>query len=185
MTKTSIPSVNGPELISTAKKYQDLSIAEIKKQLSTRQGRKFSTEQKILILKLLQYNGMNYAGTSKEAGVRRETLYKWVKIYGEFIFTVGPEYRKAQDLETSLATLRAITMRKAYNATDKALDKLNDLISLAMTPKDIHAVSEALRSAVEVIKVLLPETQQQDEIKPDSFFMNVHNMMIKNQYGEA
>jgi transposase-like protein len=165
-------SINSQDLVKTSQKYQDLSKIEIRKRIINRSGRKFSLDQKILILKLLQYNGMNYSHTSQEVGIRRETLYLWVKSLGELVFSTGPEYRIAQNIETSIAELQAATMKIALQSTHDSIIKLKELIGKTSTVHDIYPICEGLRALVQVMQVLLPEIRKYEQTKNIDWYVH-------------
>jgi len=179
MNKSDVPSASFSELKRTARKYQDLSIAEIHRRLDKREkGKRFNLEQKVLILKLLQLNEMSYTKTSQEVGMRRETLY------GDVVFTAEPDYAIAKRIETDIAIAQGQSLKEWYDLLDKSAKKLGALVDNATGTRSIYAIVEAVKASTEVIK-LNKELSDTGKVPGADFFMNVHQMMVNNIYGDG
>lgn len=140
-------------------------------QKETSKKRERSLEQKIMILKLLQVNEMNYKHTSDLIGVSRKALNKWWGQYGEILKESEPEYVIAQTVENNLAQL----MDDTYNETRKAIKKMGQLIEKTDNPRHIYAVKEAVSSMVEVLKL----NKQEEITNKDTFFSDIMKEMFK------
>jgi hypothetical protein len=160
-------------------KLHDYTVVQIRKALEGRKGHTFSTEQRVMILKLLQLNEMDYAQTSREANCRRESIYNWERLYGDVVFSAAPSVEIAVKLETDLAVIKSDTLKKTYRTINKGLDKFDELIGKAMSPRQLYAIAEAVKAAVEVIKVE-KELGLPAQPKVNDYYMEIHNMMINN-----
>ena len=175
------------QIKNIAEKCKNLSIEELKKKLlsrTTRNPKPPTLEQKVLILKLLQLNDMKYRETEKMVNVSRQTIAKWVRDIGPIVFTSEPEKIVAKEIETSLAVIQGDTLKKAYRMLNFGLDKLHDLASQATGTRGIYAVAEAIRATTEVIKIE-KDLGDAGKVQGTEFFMNVHNLMIQNKYGNG
>jgi hypothetical protein len=173
-----------PTLIQTQKineRIKKYSKDQIKKKLEGRRNRVFTTEQKLLILKLLQLNDMDYTQTVKDASMSsRPAIYKWEKEYGKLVFAHDPGVvtKAIEKIETDLAVLQADTMRKTYRTINKGLDKMDELIDKTTSPRQIYAIKEAILASVEVIKVEKFNLPEQPKV--NNYFMAIHELMVNN-----
>lgn len=157
---------------------RNYTIEQIHKTLEGRKSYHFTLEQKILILKYLQLTDMDYTKTSRDLNVSRPVLYKWKEDYGETVFNAEPEARISERIETDLAMIKNDAMVQNYQNIQKTLTKFNELIELAKTPRQIHAVSEAFLAMVEFAKLEKANTLVQPQI--NDFYMQIHNLMLTN-----
>lgn len=117
-----------------------------------------SLEQKIIAVKILILNDMQYSRTCEQVSINRKTLYRWWEQYGELIENITPDYEVATMVENDLALL----MQDAYDSARKTIKKLNKLVDKADTPRQIYPVVEALRSVTEVVKVGIEKDKEGD-----------------------
>jgi DNA-binding XRE family transcriptional regulator len=163
---------------SLTEKMSDYTIAEIMKRLAQKKTRSFNIEQKLLVLKLLQLNEMDYTQTAKQVGIVRQTISVWEKQYGAVMFNSKPAVMLAEKIENDLAVIQRDTMKNTYRTINLGLNKCQELIGKATSPRQLYAVKEAILASVEVIKVeklILPDQPQKND-----FFMQIHNLMINN-----
>lgn len=139
-----------------------------------------SLEQKIIALKILILNMMQWTLTARQCNVDRKTLYSWWKQYGELITQSKPEQQIAEAIENDLAIL----MRDVYTSARKTIKKLDSLVDKADTVRQMYPVSEALRVLIEIIKMDI-ELNKSKKIKGNEFNMGIFNQMITNQYGNT
>jgi hypothetical protein len=157
---------------------KDFTIDSIRKSLSKNDKRFFTLEQKILALKLLQLNSMDFSMTERQIGVTRKSLYRWQQALGTVAFEAEPEYRIAEKIETSLAMIKSNVLTKSYNSLSNGIDKIDTLIASANSIKNMHAVTEGVLAIVEVLKI--EKETVPDQPKANNFFMDIHNLMMAN-----
>ena len=153
---------------------EQLSLKEllhrVKKEPNPRKER--SLEQKIIALKILQLNNMQYTRTSEQVCVTRKTLHAWWLQYGEMITIAEPEYYIAETVENDLAVL----MKDAYSSARKSIKKIDQLVDKTDTPRQIYVVVEALNSSIEIIKL---DHKEGDGLRPGSFFKDLMDLIVK------
>jgi hypothetical protein len=141
--------------------------------------KKRSLEQKIIALKILQLNNMQYSLTGRQVGVTRKTLMLWWKQYGEMIKIVQPEHAVLEAVITDVVINQSNTIKKAYKVIDDSLDKIGILIEKARGTKSIYAISKALISISEIIKTI-NGIEKDGGGKANNYYTDIWNMMIKN-----
>lgn len=187
---TSIPKqgfknpINIKEIVE---KYKSLSIDQLKKQVKPQpknRGYNMPMEQIVIILKILQLNGLNYSQTLEDCNnvITRSGLVYWVKKYGPQVLSTTPVEDIAQRIETDIAVIKNEVQTEAYLLIKNNLKRMNAICQDVTGVRGIYALAEAIRATAEVIKM---EKELSDLGKPkgSDFFMNIHNMMVNNTYG--
>lgn len=141
----------------------------IKKASSNKRER--SLEQKIMILKVLQLNDMQYTRTSEETGVSRKALYEWWNKYGETVTIAEPDYYIAETVENNLAQL----MDDTFTEARKAIKKMGELIEKTDNPKHLYPVNAAVLTMVDVLKL----NKEEPGANKGTFFSDVMKEMFK------
>ena len=141
-------------------------------------------EQIVIILKILQLNGLNYSQTLEDCNnvITRSGLVYWVKKYGPQVLSTTPVEDIAQRIETDIAVIKNEVQTEAYLLIKNNLKRMNAICQDVTGVRGIYALAEAIRATAEVIKM---EKELSDLGKPkgSDFFMNIHNMMVNNTYG--
>jgi transposase-like protein len=145
----------------------------------TNNQEKRSLEQKIIALKILMLNDMQYKKTAEETGVTKKTLWLWWKQYGNMMTVVNPSEEIAIQLENNLAGL----MNDVYECSRVVAKKMKELAEKANSVKDLRSVSDSLRAYAELIKI---ENQGKagagGEGQVNNFYTQINEMMVQNQF---
>jgi hypothetical protein len=179
MRKIKEPSPTPNDIRKIVNSQKDFTIDSIQKSLSKKKNRFFSLEQKLLALKLLQLNSMDYSTTERQIKITRHTLYTWQKQLGDAAFEAEPEYRIAEKIETNLAMIKHDMLVNGYSTMNETINKIKVVIGTASTIKHMHSLAEGLLALAEVMK-------NEKEIVPDqpkasnNFFMQIHEAMMLN-----
>lgn len=141
-----------------------------------------SLEQKIIALKILMLNDMKYTMTGKVVGVTKETLASWWRTYGVMMTKTNPSQEIAQQVENDLAGL----MSEIYTASRDLVKKMSMVADKASAVKDLYPMAEVFKSySALIIKEIESKKTGDGKIPGGDWYMNIHNMMIKNTYGDG
>lgn len=141
-----------------------------------------SPEQKIIALKILILNMMQWTLTARQCFVNRRTLHKWWNLYGDLIKKTEPEKDLIKNITTDVAVAQGESLKEWYELLDKSAKKLGLLVDSATGTRSIYAIVEAVKASTEVIK-LNKELSDSGKVQGADFFMGIHNLMIQNIYG--
>jgi len=161
---------------------QNFSKQEILKRIHKRDPgsrSRFSLEQKILILKLLQLNEMNYRMTGKEANVSRKSIFDWFQLYSEAILaTTEPEFFIAENIQSDINTLHSELVVNAYRTANECIIKMGKLVRQATSVRQIYAIAEAVKTSAEIIRL-----DRHSGINPDEadFAMGIIDLVNKSK----
>ena len=171
------------DIVNLSVLKEQVSLKELHSRVTkeTNNQTKRSLEQKVIALKILVLNNMKYEQTGKEVGVTRKTLWLWWKQYGNMIAKTNPVEEVAIALENDLAGV----ISNFYASTRKSLKKLDALVDKADTVRQIYPVVEVLKATMEIIKLDIEKKNADGKVQGADFFMNVHQMMVNNIYGDG
>ena len=149
-----------------------------------RKNKEKTTEQKLIILKILALNSMQWSLTATQVGIDRKTLRNWWGMYGELINEAEPKGSLVQEIINDVAVAQGLSLIEWYELLDKSAKKLGILVDNAIGTRSIYAIVEAVKASTEVIK-LNKELSDTGKVQDADFFMNVHQMMVNNIYGDG
>jgi len=149
-----------------------------------RMGKEKTTEQKLIILKILALNSMQWTLTANQVGIDRKTLRNWWGMYGELINEAEPIGPLVQEITNEVTIARGLSLKEWYGLMDDSAKKLREHVNQSKGTRSIYAIVEAVRASTEVIK-LEKEMSSTGEVPGGDFFMGIHNMMVKNIYGDG
>jgi transposase-like protein len=163
---------------------EDASIQSLLNRVQKEQNRQVdrSPEQKIIALKILVLNLMQWTTTARQVGVDRKTLHKWWEQYGELIKKTDPEKEIVQTIENDVAIARGDSLKEWYGLLDDSAKKLRELVNQSTGSRSIYPIVEAVKAATEVIKTD-KEVNSPGGAGGLDFYTNVYNTMINNTYG--
>ena len=147
-------------------------------------GKEKTTEEKLIILKILALNSMQWTDTANQVGVSRRTLRNWWAKYGKLITDTKPGGTLVQEITNDVAVTQGLSLKKWYALLDKSANKLGGLVDEAKETKSIYAIVEAVKAGAEVLR-LNKELADEGKVQGSDFFMGVYNQMIINKYGEG
>lgn len=153
----------------------------VKKESNPRKER--SLEQKIIALKILVLNNMQWSATAKQVGVDRKTIHNWWVQYGELIKKTEPEKQIVKAIATDVAIARGDSMREWYDLLEDSAKKLRKLVNESTGTRSIYAIVEAVKASAEVIKTD-NEVNGKEKDKGNEFYTNIFNTIIENKYGK-
>lgn len=164
-----------------------LTVDELKSKLPPRDADdpknhiRIGLEHRLIMLKILQFRGMDYSTTAKELNVCRQSLMQWANLYGPTIFVNRPATEIANAIEIDILKTRAKVESEALAVVSTGLQKLHTMVKDAtVTTKNIYALSEAIRTASDVLTAL-DERANKDGGggQTTNFFGNIFNNMFK------
>lgn len=140
----------------------------------------YTVEQMIAVLKIHQANNYNLLKTSRESGVSRNTLRRWIDSMGSQVFRKSVLIQeiafkadvKEVDRRAKLASAIIDRQTEIVDRMEKRIAKSKSLYELARTLKILHEVDLNNQS-------LMPDGSIEDNGEVD-FIQQVHDALVRN-----
>ena len=186
--RTKYETINLKSLVNMSEKVKTLTKEQLLVKLKGSFDRNdkhnpVTLDNKVLMLKILQYNGMDFHQTVKEVKVDRKTLMVWAQKYGDAVFYRKPESAMVAKLEVDILSVRQETEKDAFAVVRKGLNKLEKIIDATNTPRHIYAIAEAIRTSGAVIEMIQKSIKDDQQPVQNNFFTNILNNLNTPQNG--